>query len=316
MDVDGVSLQVLPTIQSQTEPTVEETAQEPPQTSQATEPETTEQTESDSAEITGVIRNLLDGHFNGVADLRLRINHFEQLAIIASESLKAAAETEVVSLLGVVDSGIDNLPLSSELFSAEGASGDQTETETAAELHHEFDDTVNQISGDFQSAQIPSTDNLVADIKEAFYVFIEAMHDLLTPADEENITTMNQTQEQTIAETQIGGEYTDTGPLLTEVEAQITGAPEPAGNEKPPDDQPQTTEPDYQSILGEIEAAFAAAIAELKEALDAIQTLPELSEPSGNGEAYDKFLAVYNEMWGIAADRDNTASTGNVDMTA
>lgn len=308
MDVDGVSLQVLPPVQSptgsQTEPTVEETAQEQPQSSETTEIETTEQTESDSDEMAGVIRNLLEGHFKGVADIRLRINHFEQLAIIASENLKAAADEQVASMLGVVGSGIDNLPGSSELLTAEGASEDQaetaTETETVMGLHQEFDDTVNQHNGEFQSAQTPSTDDLIDGIENAFTDFIVALQDLLVPTNDDN---SNADEEDG---TQIGDEPGKTDPPL-------------AGVDAPTDDGSQATEsaePDYQSLLDEIGYAFAAAIAELTEAVNAIQAPPELSEPSGNGTAYEKFLAVYNEMWGIGADQENTESSGNVNMTA
>lgn len=329
MEVEGVRVQVLPIIQSgtgvPTEPPVEETAQEPPQSSGTTEPETTEQAESNSDEMAGVIRNLLEGHFKGVADVRLRINHFEQLAQIASENLKAAAEAEVVNVLDVVGSGIDNLPEPGESFTAEAASGGETEPEpetvTVAGLHQEFDDTVNQSNGEFQSAQTPLADDLIAGIEDAFLVFIGALQDLLVPpaednasADEEIVTTTNETQETPVTETgnQIGGESTETQPpLISETE--------PTGVETPPDDEPQateSTEPGYQDILDEIINAFDAALIKLTEALNNIQTLPDLSEPSGNGGAYEKFLAIYNELWGIDAEKENTESSGIVDMTA
>ena len=286
MEVEGISSQVLPTIQtSQTEPTVEEPPQEQPQSSETTETETT------SGEMQGVIRNLLEGHFKGVADIRLRINNCEQLAIIAEENLKAAAEAEIASLLDTIDSGLNNLPDSSEPLTAEeapqepltaeGAPQDNPETATVTGLHQEFGNEVNQLNEEFQSAQPPSTDDLVIGIEGAFSVFIGALQDLLAPTPEDNSSV-------------------DKDAVTTT------------------DDEPQATEstdPDYQSLLGEIEDAFAAAIAELMEALNAIQAPPELSEPSGNGTAYEKFLAVYNEMWGIGADQDNTASSGNVDMT-
>ncbi len=283
MEVEGVSSQALPTIQtSQTEPTVEETPQEQPQSGETTETETMEQAESDSGEIKGVIRNLLDGHFKGVADVRLRINNFEQLAIIAEENLKAAAEEKIASLLDTIDSGINNLPDSSEPLTAEGASEseDETETVTVTGLHQEFDNEVNKLNEEFQSAQTPSTDDLVIGIEGAFSVFIGALQDLLAPTVENNSSA-----DKDVATT-------------TDDEPQATGP----------------TEPDYQSLLDELEDAFTTAIAELTEALNAVQILPELSGPGGNGAAYENFLAVYNTMWGIGADQDNTDGSGNVDM--
>lgn len=283
MEIGGVISQVLPTIQSptalHTEPTVAETAQEQPQSSETTEIEATEQAENNSGEIKGVIRNLLDGHFKGVADVRLRINNSEQLAII-DEQLKAAVGEKVANVLDAIDSGINNLPGSSESVTDEGASEDETETVAVMGLHREFDNEVNQLNEEFQSARTPSTDDLLIGIEGAFSVFIGALQNLLAPTAEDNSSV----DEETVT--------------TTNDEPQATGA----------------TEPDYQSFLDELEDAFAAAIAELTEALNVARILPELSGPSGNGAAYEKFLAVYNTMWGIGADQDNTAGSGNVDM--
>ncbi len=320
MDVAGVSLHVSPPVQSQTEsptePTVDETPQDQPQTGETTET---------TGEIDGVIRNLLAGHFKGVAAVRLHINHFEQLALIESENLKAAAQEQIANVLDAVGSGVDNLPGSTELLAAQGASRDETETDTdtdtLAELQQQFDDTVNQQNGEFQAAQTPSADDLIAGIENAFADFIGALQDLLVPPpqddpepDEEILTTTNQTRQPDTLEvaTLIGGEPTETDP------PPITD-PQPAGAEAPADDEPQTTEPtgpDYQTLLDEIASAFADTIDELTEALDAALITPQLSQPNGNGTAYEKFLAVYNELWGIDAEQPNTESSQNVDMTA
>ncbi len=141
---------------------------------------------------------------------------------------------------------------------------------------------MNQLNEEFQSARTPSTDDLLIGIEGAFSVFIGALQNLLAPTAEDNSSV----DEETVT--------------TTNDEPQATGA----------------TEPDYQSLLDELGDAFAAAIAELTEALNVARILPELPGPSGNGAAYEKFLAVYNTMWGIGADQDNTAGSGNVDMTA
>jgi hypothetical protein len=36
----------------------------------------------------------------------------------------------------------------------------------------------------------------------------------------------------------------------------------------------------------------------LNSTVNAAAALPPLSEPNGNGVAYEKFLAIYNELWG------------------
>ncbi|GAG28055.1 unnamed protein product [marine sediment metagenome] len=45
---------------------------------------------------------------------------------------------------------------------------------------------------------------------------------------------------------------------------------------------------------------------DLTTAVSAANVLPPLSEPNGNGVAYDKFLAIYNEMRGIVPDTLNS----------
>lgn len=49
-----------------------------------------------------------------------------------------------------------------------------------------------------------------------------------------------------------------------------------------------------------IPAAFDAALDGLGNALSGATVLPPLSEPSGNGKAYEKFLAIYNDLYGVA----------------
>jgi hypothetical protein len=87
---------------------------------------------------------------------------------------------------------------------------------------------------------------------------------------------------------------------------------DPVGDDPgvPPESTPEPTAPqdpqeppanpfDVEAFLGELTAAFDAALAELVETMGTTQVLPELSPPNGNGKAYDKFLAMYNELWGL-----------------
>jgi len=46
---------------------------------------------------------------------------------------------------------------------------------------------------------------------------------------------------------------------------------------------------------------------DLTTAVSAVSVLPPLSEPNGNGVAYNKFLAIYNEMRGIVPETLNSA---------
>lgn len=70
--------------------------------------------------------------------------------------------------------------------------------------------------------------------------------------------------------------------------------------EPPPDD----AGPDSQALITNLQFAFFAGMDELTEALSSVKILPELSEPSGNGVAYEKFVAIYNEMRGVSTTGD------------
>jgi hypothetical protein len=44
--------------------------------------------------------------------------------------------------------------------------------------------------------------------------------------------------------------------------------------------------------------------------------LPELSEPEGNGRAYDKFLQIYNQMQDISSTVESLAESTYLDVEA
>jgi len=72
----------------------------------------------------------------------------------------------------------------------------------------------------------------------------------------------------------------------------------------------------YISLIDELSTAFEAAKDELIEALNGFQLLPELSEPRGNGVAYENFLAIYNQMQTVETAEGDTPSNEEVDTVA
>lgn len=66
-----------------------------------------------------------------------------------------------------------------------------------------------------------------------------------------------------------------------------------------------TTELPWQTFIEDLQSAFAAAMDELAQALGEVQILPELSGPNGNSVAYEKFLAIYNELRGLQTPIDD-----------
>ena len=90
MQIDPVSPQIVPP----PPPPPEEPPQEEPQSSDvpAPEPEPLEGQSGEDGELKGVIRNLLNGHFKGVAGIRLRISHYDELKEIFTESIDGTFE--------------------------------------------------------------------------------------------------------------------------------------------------------------------------------------------------------------------------------
>jgi hypothetical protein len=225
---------------------------------------------SDEEDVKGVIRLLQEGHFRGVSDVRLRINFFDELAAIEAGGLKAAAEEGINGILEAVSSGVGCLPKQSE--DAEGGG------EGISELQGQFAQLVSETYEEFAAAEAPSADALISGVSTAFAAFIEGLWSLYEPieepVEEEGATGAGDGEE--VAAVKAEGEENAEG-----LEATTAAS-----------------EGDWQSYIEGLESSFAAAMEELVTSLNGVQVLPALSEPNGNGVAYDKFLAIYNEMLG------------------
>lgn len=137
------------------------------------------------------------------------------------------------------------------------------------ELTDEQISEVTKIHEAFTQAAGESQNEPVADLTTAFNVFFEALRNLLTPQiqiQQENTTP----DDENIDTTQSSN----------------------------------TTEQPWQTFLENLQSAYTEASDEFTKAVDDLQILPELSEPNGNGVAYEKFLAIYNELRGLNTTAD------------
>jgi hypothetical protein len=299
----------------------------------------------------GVIRNLLDGHYKGVADVRLRIVHFEELAQIENANLKEAAGDNVGQLLGSVDSTVNELLNSIPPTEANSESEDAQDTAAiVTELHQEFTASVNQLMQDFVASDNPSTNSLVMEIEGLFEAFMTSLKDLLIPPAEEPLTETEPTEPEeelpapepeAVAPEATEEEPPAIEPELTEptaLEQEPPAAePEPTATEEPTEGQPELVapveteeppalevepeptapaEPDYTSLIDSISTAFEAAISGFTQVLNSTTALPELTEPTGNGAAYDKFLTIYNQMLGIETAQEESTTGEGLDTIA
>jgi hypothetical protein len=114
--------------------------------------------------VPGVIRLLQEGHFKGVADVRLRINFHDQLQGIAGASQSLALEPGGASVVSAVEEAVNALLASDDLT-------DEQRTEIQ-NLLDKFIDNVDQISAD-------NGDDFFANIKSAFAEFSTGLREFL-----------------------------------------------------------------------------------------------------------------------------------------
>lgn len=225
----------------------------PPQPA-TVEPLNSETSDGGDNQTKGVIRLLQEGHFKGVAEVRLTINFFDELTAIETGQLKAAAG-------GQINGIIDALAGPEDLLQALGQP-DSEQAEVLAALHDAFAQAVNDANDEFMASGTPSTDGLVESLNNAFTAFVEGLWSLFEP------------------------EPTD---------------PPPPPEEGEPPEPPTTTSSQeaLETYIADLQTAFDAAVAQFQDAFAGVQVIPEFSPPNGNGVAYEKFLAIYNEMRGI-----------------
>jgi hypothetical protein len=256
--------------------------------------QTSDSTTETTEEIPGAIRNLMDGHYKGVADVRLRINFQDQIEAIEAAQRQAIADEQLGQILeSVISTGDDDTTASATALAAEGQEQTDepaiTDLDGVTELQEALANDFNAIKESYPGTSA-SSDELADDLWSAFNNFVDSMLELYPPP-----------QEATPEEPEpVPPPEPATATLLE---------PEPATatliESVPPPTEPEPT-PDIQEYLENLEAAFSTAIDELIEALSMVSVLPELSGPSGNGAAYQKFVAIYNEL-------QNNGGAGTVD---
>ena len=124
--------------------------------------------------------------------------------------------------------------------------------------------SVLELQETFTKAAGESQNEPVADLTSAFDDFVKGLRDLFAPP-------VKTPEETTIPETEDEG--------MTESSS--------------------TTELPWGTFLEELQSAFTTTSEELTKAVTDLAILPELSEPNGNGVAYEKFLAIYNDLRGL-----------------
>ncbi len=225
----------------------------------------------DDGNASGVLRLLQEGHFRGVADVRLRINFADEIAAMEKEQTAQVAADGVTGLADLVNNRMESL-------TPENGIDEQTMTgiQAAADA---FNLTLPQALSEYQNGSLSGSSELSARFQAGFDEFVSSVQAIIAPAPEPG------------PEITEGATVFETGELNLPMDAAVSVV----DNEAPVEETPSF---DFQAFIADLTEAFAAKLQELETTLDAVQVLPPLSEPHGNGGAYEKFLAIYNDMQG------------------
>ena len=243
----------------------------------------------------GVLRLLQEGHFKGVSDVRLRINFHDEIYAMESEQLKSAADGEVDRFINTVTDFLK--------------SQEQTDEDLTPVVDAFLADAENA-KANFLTEENLSIDTLINDLKEAFENLVAGLNGLIQETAVEELAPLLteeivETVIDTVKEEEPVASVADETPVA---EVPIEERPEEPvvtdepGVNAPPLEAEEDVDAQIALLIKNLTPLFDAAASGLKDALSHTSALPELSEPTGNGVAYEKFLNIYNELYGLGAD--------------
>lgn len=222
----------------------------------------------------GVVGLLQEGHFNGVADIRLRINFYDQLQLSAAEKSGETLATGSQELVTELESKVAE-------FGGEFGIGGEAVEEMMTAFKEEAEGLIGGIAdGEFDPAAV------LGGLGTAFEDLITALQDFAPAPEGEDsgVDTPAAAEESAVAE--VDTATGDDPGLVTDTEPSA-----------------------FTVALQSLQDWFAAEIETLEKPVGDMQALPDLSEPRGNGVAYNRFLEIYRELGGETGNDSQEAST-------
>ena len=240
------------------------------------------ETETKAAELSpeqgqekGVIRLLREGHFKGVADLRLRINFHEELQQTGSREAQEALISGGQELVTTLNGTIEEMGTT---FNFE-----------AAALMDDFKETTSPLFSGATDTPFDA-DTVINTMTDAFGDLLSALNDIKLAAEQENPAM------ETAAE---GGVSATAESAIPAVDMPAT---DPLAEENSSAAQATLA---FSNALANLQQWFDTEKDALETKIAATQSLPELSSPRGKGVAHERFLAIYNSL------QTPTSSTGD-----
>jgi hypothetical protein len=220
--------------------------------------------------VPGVIRLLEAGHFKGVADVRLRLNFFDELAERAADTRRVVVEEQTEILTTGVAERIDELVDTVDIDDEARVSLQVLVDDFNASVATAVDEGHGRVSFDF--------DAVVDSIRLAFDTLSESIRLLVAPPD------LHQgAEEEPPAEVRIDAKRTG---------ASVTDDPRISDGDAADEPATATMEEALPALLDAFEEALAAFVASIDEAT----RVPDPTPPRGRGAAFEKFLAIYNDL--------------------
>lgn len=220
----------------------------------------------------GVVGLLQEGHFKGVADIRLRINFYDQLQTATTEKTTEALATGSEALVAGLEAQIEDFMTQFPLPAG------------AEDPMANFKEAADGLIGALEDGSSDSA-TVLEGLKGAFGNFMVALQ-----------------QNEPVPAEDAGGAI-ETVPDITDETEGTEGAAAVAVN--PGEDasvaaeEPEVAELNAFSVsLKELQDWFDQQIGSLEKSAADLQAMPPLSEPSGNGVAYSRFLEMYNALEG------------------
>jgi hypothetical protein len=251
----------------------------------------------DSEKARGVLRLLEAGHFKGVADVRLRINFFEQLSANAASQGASTAQSLVSDLVETVNGRINE--------SIRPLGDGENKAQVIEDLRSGFESAAQAHVGDFASGEGIDVDGLAEAIQSSFDALVDGLRQALTKPDSTEVTgeatddaldaahILREAPEEVSSRATVGARaHADVATDDTVVEPQHMEG----------EDDPNAA---LEAALASLVGAFEPLLAQLIDSVRDVLQLPDPSPPSGNGAAYDKFLAIYNGLRGVAPEVDD-----------
>lgn len=257
-------------------------------------------------EAKGVIQHLQEGHYKGVAQLRLSIVHAERFQQAASQETSEILEVEGKQLTTAVRDKLASLypPLNNP-------EDVETSTETEAPLDVEgamkaFEEAVTSGKESSESGQLT-----IETFRDIYSSAFQALLDKLEPVD-----------------SQPGNDIAD--PVQTmpgnEDEGNVTTDELAEGGTTQPPQAAADLEQDLTIITADLDAlkewysgVLDSSMETIQNQVASISAPPLPSQPAGNGAAYEKFLAVYEELYGTSEQQPDTnppGETGTIETEA